>query len=112
MVSTVVHIPPLGTAPGGGGGDLIVANPQIIQLSMPTAGTEYSQSLTGRYFRFKSRLGSTVKLSYTLGASGTNYLTIWPGELYESPPLADATIILYIQASKSNETLEIELWTQ
>lgn len=77
-------------------------------LSIPSSNTEVSQALptNTKKFIFKSRSKGTIKLSHTSTESGTKYITIPPGSVYEDINLY-TSLTIYIQSSKAGDTLEI-----
>lgn len=93
--------------------NLKVTTPDIINLSMPISGTEYTASLPANTARFflRSRTDSILQLSYTSGETGTKYLTIYPGETYVEERIDKVSLDLYLQSSKSAETVEIVSWS-
>ena len=82
----------MGFHPSGGA----VPSPSVAQLSSLTlsemmltlANTEHAKIITGKYFRFKSRLNGIIKISTT---SGGSYINLWPGSEYQSPPMPIVT---------------------
>lgn len=92
----------------------LISSPVVENVSFPTAGTEQSVTLpVGTLKAFvKVRGSSRMQISFTSGDSGTTYFTIYPGDRYEIEDIKPtATITLYIQCSKSGETLEVERWS-
>ena len=84
----------------------------LFNVSALTAGTEYSQALPANTKRFiiRSRNKSILQLAYTIGQTGTTYLTIPAGASYEDSNLYTAQTV-YFQASKNAETIEIIAFT-
>lgn len=91
--------------------ELLAKNPLVENLAMPLANTEYSYAAASNLKRItiKSRNHSVLKVAYTSGESGTIYITLAPGSVYEEINI-DGTFTLYVQASKPNEVLEIVTW--
>ena len=88
--------------------------PTVQNLTMATAGTEYSFTIPASSVacKFKARNNSTLQYAYTMGQSNVEYITLWPGE-EETIDLMDASngaIQVYVQASKDNEVIEIVSW--
>lgn len=109
-------------APAGSGGlppaQVSIVNPTtpgVLNLAMPTASTEYSIALPAGTTRYEAHLRSgsaALQLSYTVGTSGTTYTTVPAGcGISEGPIASTASITLYIQSPKANQTLEIICWT-
>lgn len=88
--------------------------PTVQNVTLTTAGAEYSFVIPASSVacKFKARNASKLQYSYTALASGTNYITLWPGE-EETVDLMDASnaaITVYVQASKDNEVIEVISW--
>lgn len=98
---------------GGGGSASTVVTPSIANVTVTLANTEYSHALpTGtKYFRLKVREDSKLQLAFAATNSGTNYLTVFPGFTYESPPFAlSSSVTVYFQCYKASQIVEIESW--
>lgn len=90
-----------------------VSSPTITNLTLTTANEEYAIPLpTGsRRFTLKLRSGGLLKLSYTTGASGTTYFTIFPGSVMTEEALAPSTnYVLYVQSPQSGAVVELVSW--
>lgn len=97
-----------------GGVDTKVTTPTIANVSCAVAGTEYSYSLPSgtRCFRLYVRNTSRLQLAYVSGDSGTNYITVEPGYIYESPVIPlDSNPTIYFQCYKASQIVEIESWS-
>lgn len=90
-----------------------VGTPTIFNVAAANKGVEYSQLLPDNTAQFilKARNGAKLQLSYVSGQTGTNYLTLTPGNIYtvESVKLTGKTI--YFQSSKDDTVVEIVTWT-
>lgn len=89
------------------------SKPTIYNLTLTSANTEYSQALSAKTKKVLIRErsgGSDIKLAYTSGESGTNYITIpastskWLDSVY----LRGRT--LYMQCADAGKVVEIEEW--
>jgi hypothetical protein len=80
----------------------------IFNVAIPLANTEVSQALPAntKKFMFKSRSKSTIKFAYTSGASGTTYITLPAGAVYEDDNYY-TSLTIYFQSSKMGDTLEL-----
>lgn len=88
-------------------------NPTVQNITMTTAGTEYTATLpTGTtQFEIRSRLYGKLQFSYTNGQSGTIYRTLPQGCAYsEAGLLLTAPLAVYVQSSKDNDVLEVVSW--
>lgn len=87
--------------------------PKVYNVSCPLAGTEYSQALSAGTVRYtlRSRGGGKIQYSFTLGASGTTYITVMPGCSESEDGLSLTGKTLYFQSSKASDTIEIKEWT-
>jgi len=83
-------------------------------LSLPTANTEDSHTFpagTKRYI-IRNRDDGLLKLAWTLnGTTGTDYVTIWPGGVYEEPWILGGTITVYLQSPLASQTVEFVSFT-
>lgn len=107
---------PSGGAPAGATQEVEIAgvsSPTIINLSLPTAGTEYSQliPLSVKKFMLRSRLSGRLQVAYISGQTNTTFLTISPGCTYTEEGLAATSpLTLYVNSSKPSDVLELILW--
>lgn len=90
-----------------------VGTPTIFNVICPLAGSEYSQLLPNNTAQvlLKSRNSQAkLQLSWKVGESLTNFLTISPGNIYmlENVKLSSKTI--YFNSSKDNTIVEIITW--
>lgn len=81
----------------------------ITNLLLTTANTEYSHVLQSgvRQIYIRSRNNSELKISFTLGESGTKYLTIPKFNSFHVNDISFSGVTLYLQASANNEVVEI-----
>lgn len=91
---------------------LVVSNPSIQNVSVPTANSEVTVTLPSGAKRFlvRARGNSKLQLSYTSGQSGIEFITMWPGYEYIEENIDRVQTQLFIQSSKANEILEIIAW--
>jgi hypothetical protein len=83
----------------------------VYNVSVTLANTEFSQDLTEgtKAFTIRVRGGSSLKLAFEAGQSGTNYVTIPPGANYTAEGL-NFSGTLYFQTPKPSQTVEIVEW--
>jgi hypothetical protein len=86
-----------------------VTNPAIVNLSMPLADTEYSYALptTTRRFFIQNRAMGVLQLRHI--SSSTEYVTIFPGQVYSADFLETGSTI-FLTSPKSGQVAEIEYW--
>lgn len=87
-------------------------NPTIVNITIALANTEQNYSLPTdtKKFLIKNRGDSMTKLSYLSGDSGSVFVSIPPGAVYEeSGILTNAT--LYFQTESASDIIEIVSWT-
>jgi len=88
--------------------------PTIFSVAAASANTEYSLSIpsTTKKYRFRNRGNARVQYSFVSGASGTNYITVKPGniEIEENLQL-DSNLTIYFQTPKSGQEIEVLLWS-
>lgn len=84
----------------------------IFNVSAPTANTEVSQALPAGTKRFilRARNRSQLQISYTSGQTGSLYMTIRPGAVFEDQNFY-STQTIYFQCSEPGETVEIIAYT-
>jgi hypothetical protein len=90
-----------------------VSSPTITNTTLNMANEEYAIPLpTGsRRFTIRLRSAGTLKLSYTTGASGTTYFTLFPGTTMTEESLApSANYVLYVQSPQSGAVVELVSW--
>lgn len=88
--------------------------PDIQNVSLAVAGTEYSITIptASVSYAIRTRNCSKLQLAFTATESSTKYITIWPGETYGEEGLTStASITLYVQSSTAGEVLEVWTWT-
>jgi len=88
-------------------------NQKITNLSLGVANTEYSHALQGglKGLMVKSRGNSVVKISFTSGTSGTNYITIPKGAVLFLDDLTFSGITLYAQSNVIEIVEILELYS-
>lgn len=103
---------------GGGAPQSIVisgaANPDINNVPLAAANTEYSLALPANTKRFmlKLRQRSILQVAYTVGDSATKYFTLWPGCVYTEESLNFSSgITLYVQSPTASQMVELVVWT-
>lgn len=81
----------------------------IFNISVPLANTEVSQQLPNdtKGFTIRNRENGKLKLAFTSGESGTNYITISPGSTYVNRNLY-SSLTVYFQSTKGSQVVEIE----
>lgn len=101
-------------ASAGGGANIKASAVDIINVSMPASGTEYSYQLPNKVEKIliKSRnLTSALQVSFNQNESGTKYMTIpvgSPGMSIDLVHLNGRT--LYFQSPDAGQTAEIMIW--
>lgn len=93
-------------------GGSTTTTPQIYNLSMPLANTEYQQAITNGAVKItlRTRLGAALKISFTATESGVKYITVPPGATYEINTIRTNNLTLYVQSTVANNVLEIVEW--
>jgi len=88
--------------------------PQIFNITVPLANTEVSQALPANVKRFLIKVRgykSKLKLSYTAGQSGTNYIEVSLGNSYGEEGINVPSLTTYFQTDKANQIVEILAWS-
>ena len=80
----------------------------IYNVALGPVNTEQSQALPvdSKGFTIKTRGTSELKLSFSVGTSGTNYITIPCGAVY-SDEFFTESLTLYFQSPQTGDTVEI-----
>ena len=85
----------------------------IYNKTMTLANTEYSQALPYGTVKImvQNRGAFDTKISFTSGASGTNYFTLKSSMVYYDD-FVDVGRTLYFQCADAGKTLEIMVWVK
>ena len=85
----------------------------IVNTTLTLADTEYCYTAISDHHAFEihARNGATVKMAFTIGASGTTYFTIPGGAIYSSDKiLITNTQVLCWQSPTATTVVELILW--
>lgn len=87
--------------------------PAIYNLSMPLAGTEYSQiiSANAKQIMVRMRVKGRAQIAFTSGNSGTIFFTLEPGCVYSQENLDLEGVTIYLQSNQAGQVAEILEWT-
>jgi hypothetical protein len=87
-------------------------DPVIYNVTMTNANTEYSQALPTncKKFLIRCRAAYDVKLAFTSGESGSDYVTISAGGAYWEDFIQLAATTLYFQCGTAGQVAEIVAW--
>ena len=90
-----------------------LTNPLIYNVVTVLSGTEYSQALPSstKEIKIKARGNAKLQITYTLGDSGSNFITIFPGDVYVQTGTNLVGKTIYFQSTKPGEVVEIITWT-
>ena len=90
----------------------VSGKPQIINGVLTIANTEYQVELPLNCHKFsiKTRTFASLKLAYTAGESGTNYITIPSGTSYWEDGIR-TNAIFYIQSPTAGIVAEVIAWS-
>lgn len=98
---------------GGSGSAGTVTTPTINNLTATLANTEYSHAFaanTKEFYLYVRSGGGDLKVSFTSGQSGTNYLTIGPTGFIAQSNIAAASLTIYYQATQAGTEIEVLSW--
>ena len=86
--------------------------PTIYNVSVPLANTEVSQALSSSTKRFLIRVrgNANLKMAFTLGDSGSNYITVPHGCSYTEDSI-NFTGTIYFQTNVAGQVVEILEWS-
>lgn len=91
-------------------------NTAILQnISAPLAGTEYVITIPANVTKYEIRARDTgacrIQYSYVSGQTNSIFKTIYPGSSkVEENVTFTSPFIIYFETSKSNQTIEVEVW--
>lgn len=88
--------------------------PTIFSVPAATASTEYSITIpqATKKYRFRNRGNARVQYSFVSGSSGSNYITVKPGNIEVEENLQlDSNLTIYFQTPKSGQEIEVLLWS-
>jgi hypothetical protein len=112
---TIIQVSTRGLpGPPGSGSGAVMTTPDISNLNMPTANTEYTFPLPAgtKQFEIRSRALGKLQLAFIEGESGSTFVTVWPGNSYREIGLLLSDVLdVYIQSSRPDDILEILSWT-
>ena len=86
---------------------------KITNLSIPLAATEVSLALSSGLKKLLFRLRSsnaTLQYAFISTESGTKFITLEPNTVYYEENLNLTGVILFVQADKASQTLEVLEW--
>jgi hypothetical protein len=90
------------------------ANPTIMNVLAPVANTEVSFQLPvlAKRFLIKTRTSASFKMSFQVGGTTTNYISLSSGSVYnEDGVVLSGPLDIYASTGKSGETIEVLYWT-
>lgn len=92
---------------------VVATNPTIYNLSMPTANTEYSQSLNSstKKILIRMRTKSRTRFAFISGDTNIEWMTIEPGAVYFEENLDLNGVTIYLQTNAASQIAEILEWT-
>lgn len=92
---------------------VVATNPTIYNLSMPTAGTEYSQALGSSTKKLLVRMRDKGRTRFAFSSGDTNveWITLEPGAVYFEENLDLNGVTIYLQSNIAGQTAEILEWT-
>jgi len=87
-------------------------SPNIYNLSMPIAGTEYSQALSNgtKKILVRARNRSQLRIAFISGDTSTTWITVEPGAVYFEENLDLNNVIIYLQSTAASQITEILEW--
>ncbi len=92
----------------------LLSTPRVINYDLPMANTEYPVTLPigAKKISMQLRGDSLLKVADTAGDIAADlYFTLFPGNTHATSGInGNTAIILYVQASKPLQTLEVWYW--
>lgn len=92
--------------------NLYAGAPTIANISCPTAGTEYSYAIPNntRRINLKSRLSATINLCFSVGQSGSIFISIPPNSTYFEDFLTTTALTAYFRTDVAANFVEVLTW--
>lgn len=90
-----------------------VNTPVISNFITINASTEYNYSFPAntKKFSLNARGNAKLQFSYTIGQSGSNFKTVFPGNSYSESNIVVPILTIYFQSNKAGEVVEILSWS-
>jgi hypothetical protein len=90
-----------------------LTTPLIANQVVTLANTEYSYTFPAntKKFSLRTRGNARLQVAFVATQSGSNFITVYPGNTYEEIGLKITGITAYFQSNKAGETVEILSWT-
>ena len=88
------------------------AEPTIYNVTLTNANTEYPQAMPTNIRKIAIRPRNnthSIKVAFTAGMSGTNYLTVDSG-FYFNDMIGVSALTVYMQSATAGAVVEIEAW--
>ncbi len=88
-------------------------SPRITNVAVSTANTEVAHTLVAslKQILIRSRDGHKIQLAFTSTESGTKFITIKPGAVFQQSGVEYAGGSLYIQTDQGPGVVEILEWS-
>jgi len=92
---------------------VLATTPDIYNLSMPLANTEYSQVLSDgtKQLLIRMRDSAEARISFVVGGTLIKYVTIKENCVYADINLDLVGVTIYLQSSAASQVAEIREWT-
>lgn len=86
--------------------------PLISNIPCAAASTEYSHTFQAdtKKYTIRARGSSKIQLSFVSGTTNTNFVTIPSGVSASEDQVKVASLVIYFQTDKNNETIEVLEW--
>jgi len=92
----------------------LLTTPKVVNYSLVAAATEYQIDipLGAKKFSMQARGDCILKVADSSGDIASDlYFTLFPGATYNADSVKGSTVLtLYVQSSKSLQTLEVFYW--
>lgn len=91
----------------------VAENPEIYNIALATAGTEYTAPLNNatKKFLIRARNKSTLRVAFEAGGTTSEWITVNSGAVFYEENLSLSGVTIYIQANQNSEIAEILEWT-
>jgi len=89
-----------------------VTTPNVENFNIVLADTEYSHTFPDATKRvtIQNRDNAVVKFCFIIGETATNFITLFPGQIWTESGIGTTSLTIYFQSPKANQILEMLSW--
>lgn len=88
------------------------SQPNVVNIELPAMDTEYDFTIPQGARRYSFRARGNAKLTFNYVAASSEFMTLYPGKIYEVNNLNLTNFLtIFVKSNKNNEIIELEYWT-